>query len=188
MLKRSILIGCMAVLVAAVSSCIFDAPEKIGGDPPKPPKELLPLISRTAVLNNIEYAYEKRDITPYDALLNDDFTFFYTDGDVGGGTPVQWPRADEVSSNTGLFAAASSISMDIKWEDGVAWTEITPASAPTEKWYTTTVFYDFTIKVGDTTYVPDTGSKAQFTVRNAGTEAEPHWQLVEFRDLGGPNA
>jgi len=27
------------------------------------------------------------------------------------------------------------------------------------------------------------GAKGEFTVRNAGTDAEPRWRLVEFRDL-----
>jgi hypothetical protein len=50
------------------------------------------------------------------------------------------------------------------------------------------VFYDFSIEVEpDTKYIPFAGAKAQFTVRNAGTEANKNFKLVEFRDLGSSN-
>jgi hypothetical protein len=183
MLKRSILLGLAALLVAAMSSCIFSPDEK-GGEPPKPPKEKLPLTSKSAVLNNIEYAYNKRDLTTYQDLLDNNFTFFYTESDANGTTPVQWGSADEITTTHGIFDHASSIDMDLVWEDGVQWSEQISGS---ETWYYTTVFYHFTIKIDDTTFIPNAGSKAQFTVRNAGTAAAPHWQLVEFRDLGGPS-
>jgi hypothetical protein len=158
-------------------------------DPVKPPvgggAGIQDLTQKTDVLNNIEYAYNKRRGDVYDALLDDAFTFFYTEGDYGGGgTPVQWGRADEMTATAGLLGAASKIDLAIDWEDGVTWSE---EAAGTETWYYTTVFYHFTIKIGDTTYIPNSGSKAQFTVRNAGTTEEPHWKLVEFRDLGGPS-
>jgi hypothetical protein len=78
--------------------------------------------------------------------------------------------------------------MDLLWEDGVEWVEVIPESAPDETWYTTTVFYDFTIEVApDTKYIPYAGAKGQFTVRNAGTDESPNYKLVEFRDLGASN-
>src|SRR5262249_13125686 len=136
---------------------------------------------------NIEYAYNKRDVTAYDQLLDDNFTFFYTEGDVRGGTPVQWGRPDEITTTSGLLAAANAMDMSIDWKDAkgnstVQWAE---QISGTETWYYTTVFYHFTIKIGNTTYIPDNGAKAQFTVRNAGTAEKPIWKLVEFRDLGG---
>ena len=49
------------------------------------------------------------------------------------------------------------------------------------------MFYDFQIDVEpDMTYINNPGAKAQFTIRNAGTEEAPLWKLVEFRDLGDP--
>jgi hypothetical protein len=81
--------------------------------------------------------------------------------------------------------------MDLKidWKDAdghstVQWSE---QVSGTETWYYTTVFYHFTIKIGDTTYIPNAGAKAQFTVRDAGTNGKHLWKLVEFRDLGGPS-
>src|SRR5690349_2567489 len=71
MLKRSILLGFVAVLVAAMSSCIFDPPGG-GGTPPVTKNYVkLPLTSKSAVLNNIEYTYNKRNTQAYDELLDD---------------------------------------------------------------------------------------------------------------------
>ena len=98
-------------------------------DPVKPPVDCFTCIAqdltqKTDVLSNIEYAYNKRQTNVYDALLDDAFTFFYTEGDVGGGgTPVQWGRDDEVTTTAGLLGAASKIDLDIAWEDGVTWSE-----------------------------------------------------------------
>jgi len=77
--------------------------------------------------------------------------------------------------------------MDIRAEEGVSWTQFNPASAPSETWYSTTLFYDFKIQIDPNTYIPLPGAKAVFTVRDAGPRGKyaHHWQLVEFRDLGG---
>jgi hypothetical protein len=79
--------------------------------------------------------------------------------------------------------------LTIDWRDDkgnstVQWTEQASGS---ETWYYTTVFYHFTIKIGNYTYIPNAGARAQFTVRNAGTADKPKWKLVEFLDLGGPS-
>ena len=186
MLKRSFLLGVVALLVAAMSSCIFDPAGKGGGGGGGGTVLVKKDLShKTDVLNNIEYAYNKRDMTTYDELLDNNFTFFYTEGDVGGaGTPVQWGRPDEVTTTSGLLAGADKIDMNIEWENGVQWGE---QISGTETWYYTTVFYHFTIKIGNTTYIPNSGAKAQFTVRNDGTAEKPKYKLVEFRDLGGPS-
>jgi hypothetical protein len=185
MLKKSILLGCMALLIAAMSSCILDPPGGGGGGEKKPLLVKMDLSHKTNVLNNIEYAYNKRNSNTYDELLDLAFNFFYTDGDVGGGgTPVQWGRSDELTTTSGVLGAASSIDLSIDWRDGVQWLQ---QVSGTETWYYTTVFYHFTIKIGDTTYIPNSGAKAQFTVRNSGTDEKPVWKLVEFRDLGAPS-
>ena len=94
---------------------------------------------------------------------------------------MQWGRDVESTATAGLLGDASKIDLDITWEDGVTWSE---APAGTETWYYTTVFYHFTIKIGDTTYIPSSGTRAQFTVRDAGTSEKAHWMLVELNDLG----
>lgn len=154
--------------------------------PPPPESAVRNLTQKSDVLANLEYAYNKRRADVYDDMLDNSFTFFYTEGDVGSGTPVQWGRDVESSVTTGLFNGASDIDLTLSFHDGVTWSTQVSGS---ETWYYTTVFYHFTIKIGDATYIPNSGAKAQFTVRDAGSQGDyaHHWQLVEFRDLGGPS-
>ena len=95
---------------------------------------------------------------------------------------------------TGLFCRTGcdpgvplcrSIRLDVRFEDGVTWDAVVPLSTPTETWYTTTVFYEFTVEFEpDETFIAYAGSRSQFTVRNVGTDESPRWRLVEWRDLG----
>jgi hypothetical protein len=146
---------------------------------PIPPSQIRDLTHKTDVLNNIEYAYNKRRPDVYDALLDNNFTFSYTD--VGGGAPVQWGRAVESTTTAALLGDASMIDLNISWEDRVTWLEEPVGS---ESWFSTNLFYYYTIKIGATTYIPSSGTKAKFTVRDTGTAEKPHWQLVELTDLG----
>jgi hypothetical protein len=195
MWKKTSLLCVFVVLAAMTSSCIFD-PDKGTNDDPPPPSDYLPLNTKVAVLKNLETSYNNRNITEYEKILDDNFTFFLAAGDVGGGLPVQWDRAEELDANTHLFSRTpdpnwplcTSIDMNLQIPDDPQWLEIIPSAAPDEVWQTTTLFYDFQIEVApDTKYIPVPGAKAQFTVRNAGTDAKPHWQLIEWRDLGGGN-
>jgi len=192
MLKRQILLGSLAMLVVSISACIFSPDEKKPIVPPPPQQNLKDLTHREDVFNNIEVAYNKRNINYYNGLLDANFAFFLSTGDVNNGLPVSWNRADEIDVNTKLFDAnntvlpCQSIRMDIRAEDGISWVEIVPESAPTETWYQTTLYYDFKFEISPNTYIPLTGAKAVFTVRDAGPYQQyaHHWQLVEFRDLG----
>jgi hypothetical protein len=152
------------------------------------------------VLNNIELAYTKRRIEKYEQLLDENFTFYLANGDVGNGVPASWDRGLEIMAHMHLFASdppgdlprCKDIDVDIMWEDNdgkpnVVWVEVVTPSD--ETWYMTTVFYDFTFDVEpDLIFIPRPGSKASFTVRNAGTEEAPQWRLVEMRDLGGSSS
>ncbi len=194
MLKRSFLLCGLLTLAMLSASCIFD-PKPAPPDVVAPPQTYtkLPRTTREAVLNNIQYAYNKRDITTYDELLDTDFTFFLAPGDVGGQIPEQWGRAEEVRLTGLLFSQdpgpqypkCKRIEFDLKFEDGVQWIPVVPQDYPNETWYLAVVVYYFNIDVEpDTQYQPAAGSQAQFTVRNVGTDAAPEWKLVEFRDLG----
>ncbi len=153
------------------------------------------LTSRQAVLNNIEVAYNKRQALVYDELLDEQFTFFFSTGDVGGGLPVQWDRLDEMSATTALFSSNKQsvppanlvclrIALDISI-DNLQWDPIVPDQFPTETWYSATCVYAFRFDFeDDRSYSNETGTKAQFVVRNVGTDENPQWRLVEMRDLG----
>jgi hypothetical protein len=162
-------------------------------DPP-PDERRLPLTSREAVLNNIEYAYDHRDIDVIDELLDAEFTFFFAPGDVGGQIPEQWPRTDELQVTNDLFVSNSqpvptgpvcrSVRVDVGTND-LHWVPITPDGYPNETWYTTITFYSFIFEMElDQTFVSSPGAKAEFIVRNVGSVAVPHWRLVEWRDSG----
>lgn len=194
MIRRILALLALGVLVTSTSSCFLSPDEKKKPDDPVDPKVFKDLTQKEDVLNNLELAYNKRNITRYDELLDPDFTFFFAPGDVGGTIPDQWGRAEEMSTTTLLFDATLNdtryptcrrISMNLQFESGVQWVEIRPEDFPNETWYSTTVFYDFTIEMKpDNTYIATSGSSAEFTVRNVGTIDAPHYQLVEFRDLG----
>jgi hypothetical protein len=198
MWKRSSLLTVLVALVALTASCIFD-PKTDPGDTPPPADPWPKLTTREAVLYTLQRSYNERKIDHYEAILDQGFNFFLSDGDVNNGLPVQWDRGTEVGATRNLFSKTKvgdlplvkSIEMDVQYENGVLqWIQVIPASAPDEVWYTGTAFYLFQITVEepgateDKLYIPYPLSKAQFTVRNAGTDAEPKWQLVEFRDLG----
>jgi len=193
MLKRSLLLCTLALGVATLSSCIFD-PKQDDGPPPVDNRKFQDLSERVHVLENLELAYNRRTITKYDELLDVNFTFHYTDGDVGGGgVPVQWDRAEEVLVNTRLFDPnysganrCKSIFMDVRIEDGLKWSTVEANDGSGEEWFTTTLFYNFSIKAEpDTEFIPLGDAKADYTVRNAGTPDAPQWRLVEMRDRGG---
>lgn len=154
------------------------------------------LSQREYVLRDIEAAYNERRPDWYNALLDPNFTFFLSTDDVTNGLPAQWDRATEVLIHSRLLdrnyasLPADSVYLDIETEPlNYIWIAINPASAPNETWYQTTLYYSFRIEIVPNIYMPLPGSKAVFTVRDAGPfNGDPHhWQLVEMRDLGGAN-
>jgi hypothetical protein len=181
------------------SSCLLDPKEDPPGDdpPPGPALKIEDLTEKWHVLNNIEYAYTRRSTDTYKALLNEDFTFFFAPGDVGGEIPAQWDRNLEEGATERLFGSNSqtepprdpicrSIRLDLQYDpDTMQWIEQIPEDFPSETWWMTTVFYTFTFEMDPSdTYIAQPGARAQFTVRNTGTDQAPRWELVEFRDLG----
>ena len=191
----SVALACLAVV-----ACSDDDPVV----PPIPPtRAYLDRSEKWHVLNNIELAYNQHRIDPYDALLDADFVFFLSPGDVGGGLPESWGRAVEVTANSNLFSPSQTagppvrrIRLDLDWETDPAslnpqpknlvWTEL-PGSGPgaDETWYATTVYYNFQVEVEpDLTYYNPPGATVRFTVRNSGSTDAPKWTLVEMSDLG----
>ena len=153
--------------------------------------ERMPLTSRRAILNNIEYAYKTRRGDVLGELLDDNFAFYFDPSDVGGEIPPFWGRDEEYETTRALFESNTvsvplgpvcrSIRVDVQYNDGTEWAPVVPASAPTETWYTATVGYSYTFEMEpDNTYISQNGAQSQFTVRQVGDE----WRLVEWRDLG----
>jgi hypothetical protein len=148
------------------------------------------LTSRRAVLYDLERAWINRDAAKIDELLDDNFVFYFSPGDVGN-TPEQWGRVDEMATSTALFESntvtpangpvCTSVQVDIQFSNVTTWVEIVPESYPDEIWYSAVVFYGFVFEMeGDLTFIAAPGSKMQLTVRKVGNQ----WRLVEWRDIG----
>jgi len=186
----------VAMLVLGVG-CSDDDHGEIFLPPPSPVKNLT---QKGDVITNMELAYNQRKIDWYDGVLDSNFVFHLSPGDVGGGLPPTWDRAEEVFVNTRLFDKNSvvypcqSIVLDIRSEDGISWTEV-PAPALTgprghggassETWYKTTLHYDFKVEIYPSTYIPLPDSQLEIIVRDAGTPSKHHWQMVQLNDLAG---
>jgi hypothetical protein len=154
-------------------------------------------LTRVAVLNALEKAYNDRDPALIDGILDDEFTFFFAPGDVGGSIPEQWRRVDEFTvterflnsdnqDDPPAYPVATSIDVDVVFNNNLPWVEVIPEEFPDEIWYTATVFYDFVMEFEpDITYLSQSGARSQFTVRAVTVGNRTEWRLVEWRDLGG---
>jgi len=152
------------------------------------------VFQREQVLSGLELSYNQRNITRLVELLDDNFTFFFSPGDVGGSIPEQWGRVEEATATSRLldrylndpnYPTCLFLQIDIKIEDGVQWVDVIPEDFPDEIWHTTTVEYASAFLIyPDVVYISARGSLAQFTIRNTGTGDAPEWRLVEWRDLG----
>jgi hypothetical protein len=81
-----------------LSDCVTIIGNPPGDDDPA-------LYSKDAVLVALEKAYNSLDIARMDALLDDDFTFFFSPQDIqdGGVSYTQWDRASEITATAKLF-------------------------------------------------------------------------------------
>jgi hypothetical protein len=192
MTKRSILI-LLSLIVAAglTTSCILDPKEEKGGDKDPTPVVFKDLSQKDHVLDNLELAYNERRTDEYDKLLDESFTFIFSEADFSSGEVefAQWNRADEVGSSEQMLNENSSaddkvVSIDLKIdfpED--SWTE-QPANEdhPDESWYFQTVDYNLVIKTQNSWEYRALGKKAQFYIRWATYDKGEHWRIILWRD------
>jgi hypothetical protein len=68
------------------------------------------------VFQNFQYAYTFKDTLIYSKLLSPNFTFSYTDYDIGA--DVSWGREDEMKTTNGLFQNCQSL--DLVWNEIVS--------------------------------------------------------------------
>jgi hypothetical protein len=189
--KRSILIFLSLVFVAGLTtSCILDPKETktpTGGDNKVVYKDLK---EKDDVLYNLELAYNERNMTQYDKLLDDAFIFIFSPEDFSSGqTPAQWDRNAEVVSNTkildpNLAGDKRVIQIDLSLDyPADNWAE-QPENEdhPGESWYTNTVDYDLIVKTADDWEHRALDLKAEFTIRWAGTPEDGHWRIILWRD------
>ena len=186
------------VTMSALNSCILD-PEKTpdkddGGGTTQTFKSLE---VRDDVLDNLELAYNTRNINEYDRLLDADFTFFFSPNDVNEGNVQfsQWDRAAELGATVNMFDPAfspptrdpiSSIDLTITFPAGDnAWTVI-PGTVDNghlgEDWFEKTMQYLLTVKAGETTFTSGTPLDASLVVHQVEIEGKQIFRVIQWRD------
>jgi hypothetical protein len=153
------------------------------------------LSARDDVLINLELAYNGRNRSEYNLLLNPDLIFYFSDADVVSGIPyTQFDKEDEIITLTNMNDDTRqdrvlSINIDLHYPAG-NWTVFDPDEPKYdgETWYVKTVVYNMTVQtMPNMTYV-GTDMSAQFTVREvSGAGGARKWQIVRWKDdvLGG---
>ena len=156
------------------------------------PPESSTLTERWHTLDQMENVWNERSIVGYDALLDEDFTFFFALVDVDNGLPIQWDRATEIGAARNMFdpnytgeRRITDIDLDLQFKpEDLEWSEFDPADAKYdgETWYRTTVNYGFTFEADpDWMFINQRNSKAGYTIR----QTNGKWRVVEMHDLGG---
>jgi len=208
MIRRISTIALAVFLTGVFNSCILDPKE----DPPPTvidQKEAYrPLTSPENVMFNFQKAYRERNAVKYADLLDPDFIFFFSDGDVGGDPPIPeyWYYDDEINSTSNMFnpnwvdpdpdmpePPISKITVTVFFS-GVTWTSYVDADPKYsgEVWKRATMRYDYRIYAGDNIYEVGTDPQAEFTCRPVQVDdgaggLKEEWRLMRWRDLGFQN-
>ena len=191
----------LTLLILALVTCGLLATSCGGDDPSTACTNCTPIVKpnltkQADVLAYVELAYNKRNLSRYEEVLDEDFTFFPSSYDVQRrGFPQSWGRTEEVDFHAKLFdpnyggtRRVKSLHLDLPDGSNIQW-ESFDSPIPGETWYRTTVSYEYSIEITPYTVRANSpGTQATFVIRNAGTEEAPHWQLVEMYDLGVPNS
>jgi hypothetical protein len=198
-LVRPALAAAIGTLLAIGSGCVFsaDSEEADGkrGDDFAYSKE--PLTTRTAVLNNLLYAYERSDPGAFDELLDADFRFVFQEEDAPHGVPDSWAADDERRATQNLLdaeaareaflAPAENIDLELygfRRLEEKDWAEFTGkkhVEDDASTWYEITLRYSLGVDVDGDTYLCD--DRAVFVVRPAQVPAGDEWRLVYWHDI-----
>jgi len=194
-MRRALWILGIALLIPTFGSCIF-APKKV---PPKddtgPPTAFKPLDKRDNLLFNLELAYNQRNYEEYRNLLDNSgaFVFYFGQQDIRDGivTSTQWGVADDLAATQALFdrnppegdPRADDVILDLDYtEDEDDWFAVVPDTHPDETWYTKTVLYRLSVRIGLTTHSQNKDVFARFTARFTEVEGDSVWQIVTWHD------
>ena len=186
MFRKLVFIAVATFVAGSLPACFLD-PEQTPPPEDKPAEQFKDLTEQNDVLFNLRESYDQRNGDEYDRLVDDDFVFFFSDGDVATGNyPAQWSRETDVPATRGLFRDAINVDLTLQL-DQVSWISFEPDQDlyPGETWWTTSVQYDFNMRFGrdpDTTWI-STGASAQFTIRQVEKNGKMIWRLVRWRDL-----
>ena len=197
-LRRVIFVIVWALLLP-VGSCSDDDSNPV--KPKEPAYKCLEVICpRDNVLHNLQSAYNDRNISRYDELLDNDFVFYFSVYDVQYGyvSSEYWSRAAEINANKNIFdpnysnptqEPVQDIDLSLAYLSGDdEWTPI-PApdqvKYPGETWYQKIVTYNLTVQLSGEFQYRGLNKQAEFTVRAATVESKQVWRIVVWRDDTG---
>jgi hypothetical protein len=176
-----------------------------GDDNPTKPKEspyktLFADGPRDNVLNNLEQAYNDRNLNRYDELLDADFVFYFSAADVQNGTvsAPHWSRAAEIMANRNMFdpnysnpnqEPVKDIDLSLVYPAGDdEWTPVAPedqVNYGSETWYQKIVTYNLTVQLPGNFQLVGLNKQAAIVLRAATEESKDYWRIVVWRDDTG---
>jgi len=185
-----------AMLAALAIAClVFTACD----DDPAEPKKVTPsayqdLTQEWHVLNNLAEAYDDKNVTRFEELLDAaSFVFYFDPGDVGGqlNIPTQWDYAAELQSATNMFTGEPGLNdnpiltIDLFLFDieNVAWSDVSAhPDFPGETLREAVVRYDYFIDTTkDLQHITAGEPVARLIVRNVGGT----WKIARWYDQPG---
>jgi len=181
-MKRPIVIIICIVAALAAWSCDSDKTT------PSAPADASRNPTQDDVLHNLELAYNERNITEFEKLLDESFEFYFSEADFNSGA-VQfenWGRLDELNTNQRLLDPDNpdpnrviSIDLDLDYLSG-EWDPEPPDSVHAgETWYVKNVVYRLVMKTADSWEYRALDLKALFKIRK---DDGGHWRIVEWYD------
>jgi hypothetical protein len=174
---------------AMLVSC--NDPEAPAPTPPKKDPVFNDLSQKEHVVQNLVGAYLTRDNEEYERVLDPEFRFYFSDGDVSDGLPEEgWSRTQDLASTANLLDPDNpepnrivSIDLDVNSEN-LVWQAVADTLLADTLLATNTT-YSFAFRTAnDISYITYGAPQVQFFVRNVGTDAAPQWRLVRWHDVG----
>jgi hypothetical protein len=142
------------------------------------------------LLHNLELACNQMNVDHYADLFDqENFTFFFNPGDVGGDVPSQWEYASEIIAATHMFTGQGglndnpilSIDLSLYDQETVLYVEVPDdPDFPGETLQRVMVTYSYVMETANDLYYITSGAPAaQFDLRNV----DGQWKLVRWFDL-----
>ncbi len=175
---------CLAIFL----SCDDDIPTA-----PPPIKIVYPnLEEKDEIFEYLSLAYNHRNYSRYEKLLDDNFNFRFGDDDYNSGrTDRDWNRTAELTSASRLlggyvhpaYGAVAQIKLSIQ-PQGQIWTEIPKSDLPYtgETWYQKSIIYQLTATTNTGIELRGFNINAFFIIRQSEVDGKNIWRIVQWND------